>query len=298
MPVNSVLGDKKAIAVFLLPALLVYVAIMVVPVVWSLALSFMKGSPVLGFQWVGLVNFQRLFSDPTAHTAFWFTLKYAAVITVLQVLVGYLLALFYVFVLKRLSTLVRTLVFFPVVLPSVAVALLFSRIFAYAPQQGPVNTMLAALGLGPFDFFATGDGAFLVIVLMDLWRTMGFYAILLYAGLIEIPEEMLEAARIDGASGFRMVWSIVLPMSLPVLLSTLIFSLNNSLKVFDSILALNNGGPGTATTPLNLYMFQTSFLYSNYGYGSVLALVITTLCLAVTLLVFRSSRRDVTKGTT
>lgn len=295
---QSVLGDKKAIAVFLLPALIVYVAIMVVPVVWSFALAFMKGSPVLGFQWVGTVNFERLFSDPTARQAFWFTIKYAVVMTVLQVFVGYLLALFYVFVLKRLSVLVRTLVFFPVVLPSVAVALLFSRIFAYAPQEGPINTVLGLIGLGPSDFFATGNGAFLVIVVMDLWRTMGFYAILLYAGLIEIPEEVLDAARIDGANGLQLVWSIVLPMSLPVLLSTVIFSLNNSLKVFDSILALNNGGPGTATTPLNLYMFQTSFLYSNYGYGSVLALVITTLCLAVTLLIFRSSRRDVTGAAT
>ena len=106
---------------------------------------------------------------------------------------------------------------------------------------------------------------------MDLWRTMGFYAVLLYAGLIEIPEEIIESARLDGASGFRLVRHIVLPLSLPVLLSSIIFSLNSAFKVFDSILALNNGGPGTATTPLNLYMFQTSFIYSDYGYGSTLA---------------------------
>jgi multiple sugar transport system permease protein/raffinose/stachyose/melibiose transport system permease protein len=85
-------------------------------------------------------------------------------------------------------------------------------------------------------------------------------------------------------------------MSLPIVIASLIFGLNADLKVFDTILALNNGGPGTATTPLNLYMYQTSFTYSDYGYGSTIALLITVLCLAATLLVFRSSRRNLANG--
>ena len=200
------------------------------------------------------------------------------------------------FVLRKSSTFVRTMVFFPVVLPTVAVSLLFARMFQVAPQVGPVNALLGVFGIAPVDWFDSGAHAFVVIVVMDLWRTMGFYAVLLYAGLIEVPEEIIESARLDGASGFRLVRHIVLPLSLPVLLSSLIFSLNSAFKVFDSILALNNGGPGTATTPLNLYMFQTSFIYSDYGYGSTLALLITVLCLSVTLLIFRSSRRDLTKA--
>ena len=94
---------------------------------------------------------------------------------------------------------------------------------------------------------------------MDIWRAMGFYAVLLYAGLVDIPEEMLESARLDGASGLRLVRSIVLPLSTPVLLSSVIFSINGTLKVFDSVLALTNGGPGDATTPLTLYMYSTAF---------------------------------------
>jgi multiple sugar transport system permease protein/raffinose/stachyose/melibiose transport system permease protein len=168
--------------------------------------------------------------------------------------------------------------------------------FQVAPQVGPVNALLGLFGIAPIDWFDSGAHAFVVIVVMDLWRTMGFYAVLLYAGLIEIPEEIIESARLDGASGLRLVRHIVLPLSLPVLLSSIIFSLNSAFKVFDSILALNNGGPGTATTPLNLYMFQTSFIYSDYGYGSTLALLITVLCLSVTLMIFRSSRRDLSKA--
>jgi multiple sugar transport system permease protein/raffinose/stachyose/melibiose transport system permease protein len=294
--VNHVLGNKKAIAVFLLPALLFYVGVMVVPAVWSFVLAFMKGNPVRGFDFVGLKNIDRLIADPQAHDALWFTLKYAVVITVGQILLGYGLALLYVFVLRRASVFVRTLVFFPVVVPTVAISLLFNRLFAVSPQEGPVNSLIGLLGGDRVDWFSSGDRAFIVIVVMDLWRTMGFFAVLLYAGLIEIPDDILDSARMDGAGGWRLVRHIVLPMSLPVLMATLIFSLNASLKVFDSIVALNNGGPGYATTPLNLLMFKTAFTFGDFGYGSTLALLITVVCLAATLLVFRSSRRDLTKG--
>lgn len=293
---KHVLGNKKAIAVLLLPALLVYVGVMVVPAIMSFFLAFMNGNPVLGFDWVGTRNIERLFGDPQAGYALGFTLKYSLVISAGQILLGYGLALLYVFALRRSSTFIRTLVFFPVVLPTVAVSLLFNRFFAIVPQEGPVNATLSIVGIGPIDWFATGDMAFLVIVIMDLWRTMGFFAILIFAGLIEIPEEILDSARLDGAGGWRLVWNIVVPMSFPVLMATIIFSLNASLKVFDSILALNNGGPGYATSPLNLLMYKTAFQYGDYGYGSTLALVITIVCLAVTFLVFRSSRRDLTKG--
>jgi multiple sugar transport system permease protein/raffinose/stachyose/melibiose transport system permease protein len=121
---------------------------------------------------------------------------------------------------------------------------------------------------------------------------MGFYAVLLYAGLIDIPETTIEAARIDGATGFRLVRHIVIPLSFPVLLSAIIFSINGTLKVFDSILALTNGGPGNATTPLTLYMFNTSFSYGEYGYGAAIALLLTVICLMVTVTLYRWSRVD------
>jgi multiple sugar transport system permease protein/raffinose/stachyose/melibiose transport system permease protein len=296
---RHILSNRRAIVAFLAPALVVYIGVIVVPVVWSLVYSFYKGTPALGFHFVGVSNFKQLWTDPVVRHSLWFTIKYAGVLLILQIVFGYLLALFYIFVLRRLSTLIRTLVFFPVVLPTVAVSLLFNKLFAIAPQVGPVNSVLHAFGGQPVDWFSTGTGAFFVIVVMDLWRSAGFYAVLLYAGLVEIPGDVIESARMDGASGWRLVRHIVLPLSKPVLIASIIFGLNANLKVFDSILALNNGGPGTATTPLNLYMFQTSFLYSDYGFGSTIAMLITVLCLAATLLVFRSSRRNVegrTKG--
>ena len=269
---------------------------MLLPILWSLGYTFFTGNVIEGFRPYGFGNFRHLAEDPDVRDAFWFTLKYAVTITVGQVLCGYLLALLYVFALRKASGIVRTLVFFPVVLPTVAVAQLFQKMFEIAPQNGLVNSALNTVGVESIDWFGSGSTAFWVIVVMDIWRSMGFYAVLLYAGLVDIPEEVLESARLDGASHWRLVRHIVLPLSLPVLVSAIIFSINGTLKVFDSIVALTNGGPGNATTPLTLYMFQTAFSYGDYGYGATIASLLTLMCLVVTLFIFRSSRRDLTAG--
>src|SRR6478609_1152592 len=293
---NRVLGDRRVVVLLLGPALIIYSAVMLIPVIWSLGYTFFEGNAISGFHYVGLDNITELFSDPDVRDALWFTLRFAVVLTIVQVALGYSLALLYILVLRRGSSLVRTFVFFPVVLPTVAIALLFQQLFESAPRMGPVNQFLDFIGLSPVDWFASGGTSFVVIVLMEAWRSMGFYAVLLYAGLVDIPEEILESARVDGASGLRLVRHIVLPLSTPVLLSSIIFSINGTLKVFDSVLALTNGGPGNATTPLTLYMFQTAFAYGQYGYGSAIALLLSTLCLVVTLAIFRSARRDRTEA--
>ncbi|WP_347976806.1 sugar ABC transporter permease [Microbacterium sp. ProA8] len=292
---NRVLGDWRAITILLGPALLVYTLVMLVPIFWSLGYTVFEGNPILGFTFVGFDNFAQLFTDPKVGDALWFTIRYAVVLTLLQVLFGYGLALIYVFWLRKASGVIRTLAFFPVVLPTVAVALLFQELFKIAPVQGLVNDILNVFGIASVDWFASSATAFWVMIFMDLWRSMGFYAVLLYAGLVDIPDDIFESARLDGASGFRLVWHIVIPLSLPVLLSSIIFSINGTLKVFDSILALTGGGPGNTTTPLTLYMFQTSFTYGEYGFGSTIALLLTVLCLVVTIFIFQSNRRDLTK---
>ncbi|MFB2554490.1 carbohydrate ABC transporter permease [Herbiconiux liangxiaofengii] len=293
---NNVFGNKRAVLVFVGPALLIYTVIMLVPVLWSLGYTLFTGSVITGFEFTGLDNFTKLFTDPKVGEALLFTLKYAVILTVGQVLVGYGLSLLYVFWLRKASSLVRTLVFFPIVLPTVAVSLLFQKMFEVAPQNGIVNAFINLLGFPSVDWFGSADTAFLVLVIMDVWRSMGFYAVLLYAGILDIPEEVMESARLDGAGGWTLVRRIVIPMSLPVLLSSIIFSINGTLKVFDSVLALTNGGPGSSTTPLTLLMFRTSFNYGDYGYGSTIALLLTMICLLVTVFIFRSSRRDLTKG--
>jgi raffinose/stachyose/melibiose transport system permease protein len=293
---KDVLGDKKAIAILLGPALLVYTAVMLLPMLWSLGYTFFQGSVVGGFTYSGFGNFERLFRDPNIGPAILFTVKYALVITVGQILFGYMLALLYNFFLKKASGIIRTLVFFPVVLPTVAVALLFQKLFEFAPQTGLVNSFLNLIGLPSVDWLGTSANAFIVIALLDIWRSMGFYGVLLYTGMLDIPEDILESARLDGASGLKLLRHIILPLSAPVLISSLIFSINGTLKVFDSIYALTAGGPGNGTTPLTLYMYTTSFAGGDYGYGATIALVLTIMCLIVTAFILRGTRRKPSIG--
>lgn len=289
---KQVLGDRKTIAILLGPALLVYTLVILVPVVWSFGYTFFKGNALEGFEFNGINNFTRLFTDPDVQAALGFTVKYALLVTILQVVFGYGLALLYTFVLKKSSSIIRTLVFFPVVVPTVAIALLYQKLFQSAPKDGLVNELLVNVGLGSVDWLGAGTTAFIVIVIMDVWRSMGFYGVLLYTGLLDIPEDIIESARIDGARGFSLFKSIILPMSLPILYSSIIFSINGTIKVFDSVFALTAGGPGNETTPLTLYMYRTAFAFSDYGYGSTIALVLSIMCLIVTALIFRGARRD------
>lgn len=293
---KNVLGDPKAIIILLAPALLVYTIASLVPVVWSVVYSLYDGDTISGLEFVGLANFERLFRDPKVWNATLFTLKYAIVVTIGQVVIGYMLSLFYVFALRRGGAFVRTVVFFPVVLPTVAVGLMFQGLFAIQPADGLVNSLITALGGESVDWLGTGSSAFLVLAIMDIWRAMGFYGVLLYAGLLDIPEELIESARIDGATSIKLLRYIIFPLSLPVLLSAAIFAFNGTLKVFDSVVALTRGGPNDATTPLTVYMFNTAFTYGEYGYGSTIAILLTVICLIVTVVIFRSTRRDVTQG--
>ena len=292
---ETMLRDRRAALLLVGPALLIYSLIVLVPVVWSLAYTLFEGNVLSGFQFVGFQNFVLLVNDPSFWQSVVFTLKYAVAVTIGQVGIGLLLALLYVFYLGRASGLVRTLIFFPVILPAVAIAQLFSKIFEIAPQYGLVNSLLQAVHANGLiqPWLGQGGSAFWVIVIMDIWTSMGFYAVLLFAGLVEIPGDILEGAHIDGASGWRLVRYIVLPLLTPILFSSFIFSINGTLKVFASIVALTNGGPGQETTPLTLYMFNTAFSNGQYGYGSTIATALAIMSLLVTLLIFSSARRDV-----
>ena len=143
----SPLRNRTAIVVSVAPALLVYTLLVLIPVIWSLVYTVFEGKAIEGFNLVGGDNYSELFKDSAFWTAARFTLKYAVAVTIGQVVLGLLLALLYFFYLRKTSVIVRTLVFFPVVLPTVAVAQMFSKIVAIAPQYGLVNALLSAVHL-------------------------------------------------------------------------------------------------------------------------------------------------------
>lgn len=279
---KKVLENKTAIAVFIIPAFIVYSVIVILPVLWSLYYSFYAGSPGLKWEFCGLDNFFRLFNDKNFIASLVVNLKYISVVMLGQVGMGLLLALLFCFWLKRFKNIIRTLVFFPVVLPTVAVGQLFQKIYEIQPNYGLLNSLLDSLGLTNLvqPWIGQASTALASLCVMDVWVAMGFYAVIFYGALLDIPGDVIEAARIDGASGLSLFRYILAPLLRTMIITCLIFSFSGTVKMFESATALTNGGPGAATRSLSMYMYNVSFTYNKVGYGSVIALFIFLLCVA------------------
>lgn len=278
---KKVLGNKKAIALFVVPALVLYSIIVILPVLWSFYYSLYSGSPGLKWEFAGLKNYLNLFQDKNFISAITVNLKYIAVVMVGQVGLGLCLALMFHFWLRKFKSVVRTLVFFPVVLPTVAVGQLFSKIYEIQPNYGLLNSILANLGLENLvqPWIGQASTALGALCVMDIWVAMGFYSVIFYGALLDVPGDIIEAARIDGCSGWNLFKMVLAPLLRPIIITALVFSFSGTVKMFESALALTNGGPGNATKSLSMYMYNVSFSYSKVGYGSVIAVFIFLLCI-------------------
>jgi raffinose/stachyose/melibiose transport system permease protein len=277
---DKVLSNKKAIAIFILPPLILYSLLVALPVVWSFYYSFYSGTPGLKWEFVGISNYLKLFIDSNFKAALWVNVRYIAIVMLGQVGLGLALALMFEFWLKRFKSLVRTLVFFPVVLPTVAVGHLFAKIYEIQPNYGLLNSLLSAIGLESWvqPWIGQASTALYCLIAMDIWVAMGFYAIIFYGALLDIPGDIIEAAKIDGCSGRQLFFHILAPLLKPVTLTCLVFSFTGTVKMFESALALTGGGPGNATKSLSMYMYNVAFGYNNMGYGSVIAIFVFVLC--------------------
>lgn len=277
---NKVLGNKKAIALFILPPLILYAVLVVLPVLWSFYYSFYSGTPGLKWEFAGIKNYVKLCSDKNFIAALWVNIRYIAMVMIGQVGLGLALALLFNFWLKRFKSVIRTLVFFPVVLPTVAVGQLFTKIFEIQPNYGLLNSLLANIGLDKFvqPWLGQASTALFCLSAMDIWVAMGFYSVIYYGAILDIPGEVIEAAKIDGCNGWNLFKRILFPLLRPITITCLIFSFTGTVKMFESALALTGGGPGNATKSLSMYMYNVAFTYSKMGYGSVIAIFIFALC--------------------
>lgn len=277
---DKVLSNKKAIALFIIPPLLLYGILVALPVVWSFYYSFFSGTPGLKWEFSGFKNYINLVKDSNFKAALWVNIRYIALVMLGQVGLGLMLAMMFHFWLKRFKSIVRTLVFFPVVLPTVAVGQLFAKIYEIQPNYGLLNSLLHAIGLDKLvqPWIGQSSTALYSLSAMDIWVAMGFYAIIYYGAILDIPGDIIEAASIDGCNGFQLFKNILLPLLKPVTLTSLVFSFTGTVKMFESALALTGGGPGNATKSLSMYMYNVAFTYNKMGYGSVIAVFIFLLC--------------------
>ena len=187
------------------------------------------------------------------------------------------------------QNLVRSILFIPVVLPGVAVAQMFLKMYAITPQYGLLNSLLDMIGLDKLITAWTGNPktAMLSLFIMDIWKAVGMYILVFYSGIIELPEDSVEAARIDGASTWQIITKVQIPQLKPVFRMALVICITACFKVYDSPVALTGGGPGTATMMPSMYMYNMAFNYRQFGYGSVLAILILLECAIFTAVVGR-----------
>jgi multiple sugar transport system permease protein len=257
------------------PATLVVAVLILGPLGYSVALS--------GYRWritdinvakpfVGLANYAHLLHDPTLLTALRNTVVYVVGSVGVELVLGFVIATA-LFDLTRGRRLANSLILLPMIVAPVVTALLWR--YLLDPQFGLVSQLLAVFGHhGGIDWLGSQHLALPALMLVDIWQWTPFVILVLHAGMLSIPEERFEAARVDGAGRVRIVRSIVAPAIVPQILLVLLFRTMDTYRVFDSVFVLTRGGPGTATETIGLYTYQTGFSFFDMGYAMALSVFI------------------------
>jgi multiple sugar transport system permease protein len=245
--------------------------------------------------WIGFENYAKAMGDSRFWEATWHTLLYVLVTVPGAVALGLGLALLANKPFK-VKWPVRLGLLLPWALPLVFAGLIFRWFFEY--QQGLVNNLLIWVGLQPVNWLTQEGPAFFAICLAIIWKSSSFAALVLLAGLQTIPKSLYEAAEVDGASTWRQFVEITLPMLRPAIVVALIFRTITAIQTFDIPHAMTNGGPGTATETLAMYIHKTTIDVLDLGYGSALAVLMFIASALLTSFYLRHTRRDPAAGRT
>lgn len=277
---NRRLSRNRAPWWFVLPALAFFAFSVLVPSVqggWFAFTDWDGISPVKHF--VGLAQFRALWHDSAARDAVGTTLMAAVAITVVQNAIGLLLALGVNARIKSRNVL-RVFFFAPAVITPVVTAYLWK--YLYAPE-GALNALLKAVGLGGLcqDWLGDSDIALWSVVAVVIWQFAGYSMVIFLAGLQSIPQEMYEAASIDGAGPIRRFWYVVRPMLAPAITINLMLSIIGGLKLFDQVWVMTQGGPGGATDTLSTVIYKQAFQFNRYGYSIAMGLVLTLFVIVI-----------------
>ncbi|MDG0875058.1 sugar ABC transporter permease [Paenibacillus thiaminolyticus] len=274
------------IAAGLAPSLLIYAVFVIVPIFWSAYYGFFDWKGIGEMRFTGFANFVEALRDPV----FWLSFRNNMVIVGASVFGQVPIALLLALLLKRgtwFQRFVRSAVFMPMVLSSVVIGIIWTNI--YHPQTGLVNAALDAIGLSDWKraWLSEPDIAIWMIAIPVIWNYIGPYLIMFLAALHSIPSELDDAAELDGARGMRKLASLTLPMIWDTLKVAIVLCISGSLKAFDLIYVMTNGGPAHATELLASYMYNSTFTVYRFGYGSA----VSTLIVIISLLLVAGSQR-------
>jgi multiple sugar transport system permease protein len=225
---------------------------------------------------------------------FWVAMKNTIVFTIAQVSLttglGLILAVF-IFSLKQpWKGIMTTIVFLPVMTSLIAISLVFRDLFSTV--TGPLNYLFSLIGFGPYNYLGDGTTAMVSLIGFSVWKGLGIYVVILMAGLTTIPGELLEAASIDGASGFQSFLHIKIPLLVPTLIYVIVTGTIAALQVFGQIFVLTGGGPGTATRTLVIHLYEHGFQFFDMGRASAVAFILFLLIMIITVIYLRFMRQQ------
>ncbi|MHA6626506.1 carbohydrate ABC transporter permease [Pseudonocardia sichuanensis] len=271
---------------FILPATVGLLVFYFWPLARGIWLSFTSWDVLTPVEFIGLDNYARMFSDPV----FWNAVQVTVTYVVLNIGIQTVVALVIAVLMQQLtqSTLVRSLILAPYLVANVVAALVFVWILDF--QLGIGNQILEWIGLDRIGFFTTEAWVIPTIALVNVWRHMGYTALLLFAGLQAIPRNLYEAARVDGASEPRQFFSITLPLLRPILGLVLIISVIGSFQIFDTISVTTDGGPVNASRVLQVYIYENAFAKFDFGYAAALSVAMLAILMVVTFFQYRVTR--------
>lgn len=271
--------QSRAAYLLLLPFIVHFVVVVAYPLAYSIYLSFFEAGLGLAPEYVGLQNFRELLADERFRRALGNTFYFAFFAVIGETVLPLALALVMNTSL-RFRALFRTAYFLPVITSWVVVSIIWGVLFS---REGVVNTVLSAVGFAEQPLLADARQAMWIIILLSVWKNLGYYMVIYLAGLQGVPQDLYDAAAIDGAGTWRSIWHVAIPGLRPIIYFVASVSTIGSMQLFTQPLLMTNFGPEDATLPVVGLLYQSAFVDLDFGYGSAIGTVLLVILIALSL---------------
>ncbi|MBY0148298.1 carbohydrate ABC transporter permease [Neobacillus niacini] len=286
---KNVMSNKFVITLYTLPALLLILVLIYIPITLSGYYGLMDWDGIGEMKFIGLENYVTLVQDKVFWTSTWHSFQ-LAIFSAVSLLLYLGISLVLASKIKG-SDLLRKIYLIPMLLSSVAIAQLWMKIFD--PNNGMANRLLEIFGVENTPLWlADPEIALYSIFIPVIWQYAGFYILIYYAALKNVPDEVIEAAKIDGANALQIAFRIKLPLISGIFKVTIMLAVVGSLKYFDLIYVMTGGGPNGASEVMASYMYKEAFKLNNFGYGSALGFGLLVICLVMTWLTSKLTKSN------
>lgn len=276
---------------FIMPAMIPFLLFVLIPIVAAIALSFTNYDMLSAPDFVGVSNYMKLFGDKRMWISLWNSVRFMVLAVFISNFLGLMLALLINRKMsKAVSYFIRLCYFLPVIVAYAYISIIWSNWLS--KDTGVINYYLGLLGVEPIGWLVDPAISLYTIVLVDVWKNSGLAMIIYLAGLQNINPELYEAARLEGAHGWKLTWRITLPLLSPVLMFNLIIFMINAIQIFDPINLMTKGGPGDASRSIVLYIYD-NFAQMKMGYSAAVSVVLFFILMILTLLEFKAGEKRV-----